>query len=93
MYAVDELRIKTKNVMKKVFKVSDIKEMQKQVSIGMISFSRMVELMNELAHEAYLSSDIQNVSDSVEKILKPEFMNTEFTWSQINKAINKASDR
>ena len=39
--------------MKKVFKVADIREMQKQVSNGVISFSRMVEIMNELAYEAY----------------------------------------
>ena len=33
-----------------------------------------------------------NVSNSVEKILKPKYMNTEFTWGQIEKAIKKSTD-
>lgn len=39
--------------MKKVFKVADIHELLKQVNQGEISYSRMVEIMNEEAAKAY----------------------------------------
>lgn len=39
--------------MKKVFKVADIHELLKQVHQGEISYSRMVEIMNEEAAKAY----------------------------------------
>ena len=51
----------------KVFKVATIKELQKQVAVGMITYTKMVEIMNELADEAYRESQkssISHVSDS-----------------------------
>lgn len=44
--------------MKKVFKVADIHELLKQVSLGEISYSRMVEIMNEMAYEAYGNNSV-----------------------------------
>jgi hypothetical protein len=40
--------------MKKVFKVAHIRDLEKQVIKGQITYSRMVEIMNEMAHEAYI---------------------------------------
>lgn len=39
--------------MKKVFKVADIRELERKVSLGEISYSRMVEEMNERSYLAY----------------------------------------
>lgn len=39
--------------MKKVFKVAEIKVLEAQVSRGEISYSRMVEIMNERANQAF----------------------------------------
>ncbi len=38
--------------MRKIFKVADIKKLEKQVSKGEISYSRMVEIMNEMSNSA-----------------------------------------
>jgi hypothetical protein len=37
----------------KCFKIADIRELEKQVSLGEISYSRMVEIMNEMADKFY----------------------------------------
>lgn len=39
--------------MKKVFKVADIREFERKVTLGEISYSRMVEEMNERSYLAY----------------------------------------
>lgn len=39
--------------MKKVFKVADLRDLDSRVSIGEISYSRMVEILNEKAYEVY----------------------------------------
>lgn len=39
--------------MKKVFIVAQIRDLQTQVAKGKISYSRMVEILNEAAHLAY----------------------------------------
>ena len=39
--------------MKKVFKVADIREFERKVALGEISYSRMVEEMNERSYLAY----------------------------------------
>ena len=39
--------------MKKVFKVADIRELERKVSLGEISYSRMVEEMNERSYLTY----------------------------------------
>ena len=38
--------------MNKIFKVADIRKLEQQVSKGDISYSRMVEIMNEMANNA-----------------------------------------
>lgn len=38
--------------MKKIFKIADIRKLEQQVSNGKISYSRMVEIMNEMANNA-----------------------------------------
>lgn len=38
--------------MNKIFKVADIRKLEQQVSNGEISYSRMVEIMNEMANNA-----------------------------------------
>jgi hypothetical protein len=39
--------------MKKVFKLATIRKLEQQVSLGKISHSRMVEILNEMAFKAY----------------------------------------
>jgi len=39
--------------MKKVFRIADIRKLEQQVSKGEISYSRMVEIMNEMANLAH----------------------------------------
>jgi len=51
--------------MEKVFKVADIRKFEQQVEKGEISCSRMVELINEMAHNYYVVSkkcNSQNVN-------------------------------
>lgn len=40
--------------MEKVFKVADIRKFEQQIAKGEISYTRMVELMNEMAHTHYV---------------------------------------
>jgi len=54
--------------MKKVFKVAHIRDLEKQVIQEQISYSRMVEIMNEMAHKAYTKVEklpIHSVSNSL----------------------------
>jgi hypothetical protein len=46
----------------KIFKLADIRELNKQVSLGEISATRMVEILNEMAYE-YYKNKAQNVLD------------------------------
>ena len=39
--------------MEKVFKVADIRDLEQKVALGEISYSRMVEMLNEKAEEHY----------------------------------------
>ena len=39
--------------MEKVFKVADIRDLEQKVALGEISYSKMVELMNEKAEQHY----------------------------------------
>ena len=57
--------------MRKIFKVADIRKLEMQVNAGEISYSRMVEIMNEMANkssvdqstdEPYCSCDTQFAS-------------------------------
>ena len=41
-----------KIIMNKIFKVADIRKLEQQVAKGDISYSRMVEIMNEMANSA-----------------------------------------
>lgn len=53
--------------MEKVFKVADIRKFEQMVTKGDISYSRMVELMNEMAHTHYVvnkNCNLQNVCGS-----------------------------
>lgn len=38
----------------KIFKVADIRDLEKQVAVGAISYSRMVEMMNEIATNYFI---------------------------------------
>lgn len=49
--------------MEKVFKVADIRKFEQQVTKGDISYSRMVELMNEMAHTHYVVNKNCNKHD------------------------------
>jgi len=46
----------------KIFKLADIRELNKQVSLGEISATRMVGILNEMAYE-YYKNKAQNVLD------------------------------
>jgi CRISPR/Cas system endoribonuclease Cas6 (RAMP superfamily) len=53
-------------IMEKVFRVADIRKFEQQVTKGDISYSRMVELMNEMAHTHYVvnkNCNLQNVTN------------------------------
>ena len=39
--------------MEKVFKVADIRDLEQKVALGEMSYSRMVEVLNEKAEEHY----------------------------------------
>jgi len=47
--------------MEKVFKIADIRKLDKQYQDGEISYTRMVELMNEMAHKHYVSKNKESV--------------------------------
>jgi len=44
--------------MKKVFKIADIRDLDEKVSRGEISYSRMVEILNEMAEKSYLGNNL-----------------------------------
>lgn len=65
--------------MKKIFKVADIKSLEKQVALGEISYSRMIEVLNEMANDSlnessntlntYKATVVANNSCYVETVL------------------------
>jgi hypothetical protein len=46
--------------MEKVVKLADIRRLNKQVSLGEISSTRMVEIINEMAYEVYCKAKSKN---------------------------------
>lgn len=61
----------------KIFKLSDIRELNKQVSLGEISATRMVEIINETAYE-YYQNKVQNVLDGFTNEAPGEYIKTNF---------------
>lgn len=61
----------------KIFKLSDIRELNKQVSLGEISALRMVEILNETAYE-YYQNKVQNVLDGFTNEAPGEYIKTNF---------------
>ena len=61
----------------KIFKLSDIRELNKQVSLGEISALRMVEIINETAYE-YYQNKVQNVLDGFTDEAPGEYIKTNF---------------
>ena len=61
----------------KIFKLSDIRELNKQVSLGEISALRMVEIINETAYE-YYKDKFQNVLDGFTNEAPGEYIKTNF---------------
>ncbi len=61
----------------KIFKLSDIRELNKQVSLGEISALRMVEIINETAYE-YYQNKVQNVLDGFTNEAPGEYIKTNF---------------
>ena len=61
----------------KIFKLSDIRELNKQVSLGEISATRMVEILNEMAYE-YYKDKAQNVLDGFTNEAPGEYIKTNF---------------
>ena len=58
--------------MEKVFKVADIRDLEQKVALGEISYSRMVEMLNEKAEEHYskvkkLNEPAVSKCDSIER--------------------------
>ena len=61
--------------MEKVFKVADIRDLEQKVALGEISYSKMVEIMNEKAEEHYskvkkLNEPAVSKSDGIERKLQ-----------------------
>ena len=48
--------------MEKVFKLADIRKLNKQVSLGEISSTKMVEIMNFMAYETYCKKKSKNLT-------------------------------
>ena len=65
------------NMENKIFKLSDIRELNKQVSLGEISALRMVEILNEMAYE-YYKDKVQNVLDGFTDEAPGEYIKTNF---------------
>ena len=65
------------NMENKIFKLSDIRELNKQVSLGEISALRMVEIINETAYE-YYQNKVQNVLDGFTNEAPGEYIKTNF---------------
>ena len=61
----------------KAFKLADIRELNKQVSLGEISALRMVEILNEMAYEYYINK-AQNVLDGFTNEAPGEYIKTNF---------------
>ncbi len=61
----------------KIFKLSDIRELNKQVSLGEISALRMVEIINETAYE-YYQNKVKNVLDGFTNEAPGEYIKTNF---------------
>lgn len=61
----------------KVFKLSDIRELNKQVSLGEISSTKMVEILNEMAYEHYIDK-AQNVLDGFTNEASGQYIKTNF---------------
>ena len=57
--------------MEKVFKVADIRDLEQKVALGEMSYSRMVEVLNEKTEEYY--SKVKKLNEpAVSKSLKCE---------------------
>jgi Ca2+-binding EF-hand superfamily protein len=67
----------TMNMENKIFKLADIRELNKQVSLGEISALRMVEILNEMANE-YYKDKVQNVLDGFTNEAPGEYIKTNF---------------
>lgn len=65
------------NMENKIFKLADIRELNKQVSLGEISALRMVEIINETAYE-YYQNKVQNVLDGFTNEAPGEYIKTNF---------------
>jgi len=61
----------------KIFKLADIRELNKQVSLGEISALRMVEILNETAYK-YYKDKVQNVLDGFTNEAPGEYIKTNF---------------
>lgn len=66
--------------MEKVFKVADIRDLEQKVALGEMSYSRMVEVLNEKAEEHY---------SKVKKLNEPVVSNNEVSVeTEKHKCIN-----
>ena len=60
--------------MEKVFKVADIRDLEQKVALGEMSYSRMVEVLNEKAEEHY---------SKVKKLNEPAVIKSAFKCDDI----------
>jgi len=65
------------NMENKIFKLLDIRKLNKQVSLGEISALKMVEILNEMAYE-YYKDKVQNVLDGFTDEAPGEYIKTNF---------------
>jgi cyclopropane fatty-acyl-phospholipid synthase-like methyltransferase len=61
----------------KIFKLADIRKLNKQVSLGEISALKMVEILNEMAYKYYIDK-AQNVLDGFTNEAPGEYIKTNF---------------
>ena len=52
----------------KVFRLIDIRQLNKQVALGEISATRMVEILNEMAYEHYVNKMRNVVNESLNQL-------------------------
>lgn len=61
--------------MEKVFKVADIRDLEQKVALGEMSYSRMVEVLNEKTEEYY--SKVKKLNEPEAQIETPNINNNE----------------
>lgn len=79
--------------MKKVFKVSDLRKLEGQLNKEEISYSRMVEILNEMACKAYdFTQQTDKDQDKINRIDLQEIALYYGGWKELREVIDKLEE-